>query len=155
MSKNQDLGLEFSNVRILRDFLLARVPLRAAVIEIAGDLTPNAGGTKRRRDSARPSLLGFVGERPAAGGAETGVLDFCAVSSRGVDRGWKARGCDVVLRLYRDGFERDTSVSNEALLRLPARSSSLGSTFSESDVSGEGARRLSEGAEDGAIAIGC
>ena len=89
------------------------------MIEIAEDLTPNAGGTKRRRDSARPSLLGFVGERPAAGGAEIGVVDLCTVSKRGVERGWKARGCDVVFRLYRDGFERDTSVSNEARLRLP------------------------------------
>ena len=125
------------------------------MIEIAEDLTPNAGGTKRRRDSARPSLLGLVGERPAAGGAEIGVVDFCTVSRRGVDRGWKARGCDVVSRLYRDGFEKDTSVLKGPLLRLPARSSRLGSTFSESEFSGEGARRLSEGAEDGVVAIKC
>ena len=45
-------------------------------------------------------------------------------------------------------------MSEEARLRLPARSSRLGSTFSESEFSGEGARRLREGADDSVIATG-
>ena len=78
MSKNQDLGLDSSSVRALtvRAFLEASVPLRAAVMEREGDLVwPKDGGAKRRRALRTPLDLDLVGERPAAAGAEAGVVE--------------------------------------------------------------------------------
>lgn len=44
-------------------------------MEREGDLIcPKDGGAKRRRALRRPCGLGFVGERPAAAGAEAGVV---------------------------------------------------------------------------------
>ena len=66
--------------------------------------------------------------------------------------GWKVRGLEIVLRLKREGLESETSSSKADLFLLPTMSSKVGSTFSESEFSGEAARRLSEGAEEGVIA---
>jgi len=76
------------------------------------------------------------------------------VLSRGVARVVSKRGFAVgkVSRLYREGFEYDTSSSNADRLRLLKESSRFGSTFSESEISGEGARRFREGAELGVMA---
>jgi len=54
----------------------------------------------------------------------------------------KTRGC----------FERDTSSSKAARLRLLLASNIYGSMFSESESSGDGARRFRLGAELGVIA---
>lgn len=94
MSKNQDLGFESSIVRAwtfgLRE---ASVPLRAAVMERDGDLVcPKVGGAKRRRALRMPFGLGFVGERPAAAGAEAGVVvGRVIVFRRGGARGLDSR----------------------------------------------------------------
>jgi hypothetical protein len=69
-----------------------------------------------------------------------------------VATGWKARGLEIVLRLKRACLEIETSSSKEDLLRLLAKSRRFGSTFSESEFSGEAARRLREGAEEGVMA---
>ena len=70
-------------------FLWASVPHRAAEMESAGDADDrvNGGGLKRFRDDKRPLLRLRVGERPAAAGAEAGVIDegLTKVSRRGVD----------------------------------------------------------------------
>jgi hypothetical protein len=94
-----------------------------------------------------------VGDRPAAGGAEIGVVDL-KVSIRGVETVWKGVGCvvEMVLRLKRDGLDADTSSSKADRFRFPTRSRRFGSTFSESEFSGEAARRFKDGAEDGVIA---
>jgi hypothetical protein len=96
MSKNHDLGFKSSIVRewMVRAFLLASVPFRAAVMERDGDFVwPKDGGTKRRRAFRMPLDLGLVGERPAAAGAEAGVvLGLMVVLRRGVRVGTAARG---------------------------------------------------------------
>ena len=81
--------------------------------------------------------MDFVGERPAAAGAESGV-DARWMSSLGV------REEDVVggfvagrtSRLYLGGLEAATSPSKSARLRLLKDLKKLGSTFSESEWSG-------------------
>ncbi len=61
----------------------------------------------------------------------------------------------MVLRLKRELFERETSSSTDDLFLFDALSNKYGSTFSESEFSGEAARRLREGAEKGVIAVEC
>lgn len=148
MSKNHDLGLDSWIVRTLRVFLLARVPFKAAVMDNAGDLVLNDGGAKRRLLGRKVALLGLVGERPAAGGAETGVIDW-KVSVLGVEIRGVCILVDTVLRERRDGLEVETSSSNVARFLLPIESIRLGSTFSESEFSGEAARRFRAGADEG------
>jgi hypothetical protein len=94
-----------------------------------------------------------VGERPAAAGADTGVVDWKA-SIRGVVTAWESLGFVVgmVLRLKRDGLEADTSSSKADRFLFPTRSIRFGSTFSESECSGEAARRFKVGVDDGVIA---
>jgi hypothetical protein len=58
----------------------------------------------------------------------------------------------TVLSEYRDGFEVETSSSKAARFRLPIESTRLGSTFSESEFSGEAARRFSAGADERVMA---
>lgn len=76
------------------------MPLRAAVMERDEDLVcPKDGGAKRRRALSRPCGLGFVGERPAAAGAEAGVvLGLAIVDRRGVAMGLEKRDLvDVIV----------------------------------------------------------
>lgn len=60
-------------------------------MEREGDLVwPKEGGAKRRRALRMPFGLDFVGERPAAAGAEAGVMEglvmvFRRVGAVGVD----------------------------------------------------------------------
>ena len=76
------------------------MPLRAAVMDRNGDLVcPKDGGANRRRALSRPCGLGFVGERPAAAGAEAGVvLGLVIVDRRGVAMGLERRDLvDVIV----------------------------------------------------------
>ena len=76
------------------------------------------------------------------------------VSIRGVDMVQEGLGlvADIVLRLKRAALDAETSFSKEARFRFPKESKRFGSTFSESEFSGETARRFRDGAEDGVIA---
>jgi len=72
-------------------FLCASVPFKAAAMETDGEEGLKEGGTKRRRGwdeylSSRLWGRRRVGERPAAAGAERGVVEVGLVrdSSRGV-----------------------------------------------------------------------
>ena len=158
MSKNQDLGLDSSIVRgwMLRAFLEASVPLRAAVIEREGDLVwPKDGGAKRRRAPRTPFDLSFVGERPAAAGAEAGVVEgLVMVLRRGVAVCGGRRGLvdGIVVKLKCCGFRMETLASADEYLRFLMESKMFGLTFSESDSSGEAWRRFNDGAELGAMA---
>lgn len=153
MLKNHDFGLDSSRVRALRAFLWATVPLRAAVIDSDGDLVPIDGGTKRRRGCWRAGRL-RVGDLPAAGGAESGVMVVEEVSRRGV-AGTTLGPCSGgrIDKLWRAGFDlaKETSSSKMALLRF--RSKDLGSTFSLSEFSGEAARRLRDGLRELGVMI--
>lgn len=60
---------------------------------------------------------------------------------------------EIVVKLNREGLEFETSSSKAERFLFPMESIRLGSTFSESELSGEAARRLREGAEDGVIAM--
>ena len=55
-------------------------------------------------------------------------------------------------RLKRDCLDADTSSSKAARFLFSKESSRFGSTFSESEFSGEAARRFKEGADDGVMA---
>jgi hypothetical protein len=139
----------------LRDFLLAKVPLRAAESDRDGVFVPRDGGMNLLRDCV-PPIRFCGGERPAAAGADTGVAGLMKIPVRGVDTtGGSRRRVDadeIVARLYLDGLQTDTSSSKPERFRLLMESKMVGSTFSESESSGEGARRLREGAELGVIA---
>ena len=91
-----------------------------------------------------------MGERPAAGGAEAGAVALL-VSRRGV-KVEPARGRDfvneAVVNSYLADFEVVTSSPKWALFRLLRDLRMFGSTFSESELSGEACRLLrEEGAE--------
>lgn len=101
-----------------------------------------------------------MGERPAAGGADKGVEDdLVRLSTRGVNVAIETEGLKVfvvdgtTLVVRRGCLHTDTSLSKAARLRLMAESIKLGSMFSESDNSGEGARLLRLGAELGVRAV--
>ena len=125
------------------------MPLRAAARESGGGLTPKDGGANRGRLPRRPAFLIWVGDLPAAAGAEAGVgMDLVDMSSLGVNEGrmsWPVFPEVTVLKLYRTGFERVCSSSKVRRFRLV--DSRFGSTFSESEFSGEACLRFSEGAE--------
>jgi hypothetical protein len=110
-----------------------------------------------------PERFDLVGERPAAaaGAEETrdglAVVLMVGVSGRDVKRDEvesRGVGLEKVLRAKPEGLQRPSSVS--VFFRFDADSlNSIGSTFSESDKSSEACPRLSEGAEEGAIAETC
>ena len=131
------------------------MPLNAAAMDSDGDLAPNEGGANRVRGRVF-RCFDLVGERPAAAGAEAGAVDLLVVSNRGVKvEAFDIRGLSdgIVVRLYLGAFEVDTSSPKSARLRLPKDWRILGSTFSESDRSGDAWRLFKEeGAEDGARA---
>ena len=154
MLKNHDFGLHSSVVRAFLAFLWASVPLNAAAMDRDGDLMPKEGGAKRCLPR-RLFRLDLVGDLPAAAGAVNGVVDLAVVSVRGVnvvasDR----RGLvGIVLRLYRAGLDTETSSLRSARLRLMKDLRVNGSTFSESDASGEACRRLRDGAGEEASRV--
>ena len=125
------------------------MPLRAAARESGGGLTPKDGGANRGRLPRRPAFLIWVGDLPAAAGAETGVgMDLVNVSSLGVNVGtmsWPVFPDVTVFKLYRTGFERVCSSSTATRFRFV--DSRFGSTFSESEFSGEACLRFNDGAE--------
>ena len=131
------------------------------MIERDGDFVPKEGGTNRFREMCTDLPI-RVGDLPAAAGAESGVLSgFGMLSALGkeVILTVGVNACDfdpagTTYVLYLDGFERETSSSKAARLRLLRLSKRFGSTFSESESSGEGARRLRAGAELRTIAEG-
>lgn len=128
-----------------------------------GEVKPRIiGGANRRRVTGLP--IGRVGDRPAAAGAETGVArdTFTAalvcgvtvVTALGRDRyGFVFAG--VAQPLLHVDFARDISSSMHPRLRLIDDSKTLGSMFSESDSSGDGARlfRLRVGFDTMAVEI--
>ena len=114
-------------------------------MESDGDLVPKDGGAKRWRLSRRPLLLPWVGDRPAAGGADTGAAGCVwRMLGRGVimDLGFGSAG---VVKVYRGCLEQWTSSSTAERFRFP--DSRFGSTFSLSELSGDACLRLRDGAE--------
>lgn len=94
-----------------------------------------------------------MGERPAAGGAESGVVPVLVVSEDLTGAGGVYVFVGAIIRVSRRGcFASETSSSKAERLRLLLRSSWNGSMFSESEFSGEGARLFKLWAGLGVIA---
>ena len=89
MSKHHDLGFVSFSVEVFlvrAVFLWAKVPLSAAAIDKEGGDGPKVGGAKRLRGWVFSILpRARVGDRPAAAGADMGVIeDLDTLSRRGV-----------------------------------------------------------------------
>lgn len=127
-------------------------------MENEGDLLPRVGGTNRWRGK---DLFARGGDRPAAAGADNGVTDALENVKTGEAGGITldlvnliGGHCSVV-GVFKDrgSFASETSSSKAARFRLTLAFQKAGSTFSESERPGDGARRL-RGAELGVKAVG-
>lgn len=153
MSKDHDLGL--ASARLVarfaaagRAFLWASVPLRAADKDSEGEVMPRIiGGANRRREVGLP--MKRVGDRPAAAGAEHGVVRTAVTDALGCgvtvvtvpDRDRYGFASVVVSqRFLHTDFAREMSSSMHPRLRLLELSNTPGSMFSESESSGDSAR---------------